>query len=174
VNVFSLFREMFCFPLCGRGKECRLPLPTVDECGRPGNCNRPDFREREEHHIGKLLDLEALGELDLVPADWQDWEAVYATARKIFPRDEYRQTDLVSRTFLRCYRTRRTLCSIERLYATLHQLARRKTTPKENTNKDLTELGNGKKPEPTETAGHRQHIARRNADYLSNLKSIKG
>ncbi len=172
MNVFSLFREMFCFPLCGRGKECRLPLPTVDECGRPGNCNRPDLRKGE--HIGRLLDLELSGELPILPADWIDWGEVYSTARKICPRDDYQQTALVAQTFLRCFKTRKSLCSIERLYATLHQLARRKTTPKENTNKDLTELGNGKKPEPTETAGHRQHIARRNADYLSNLKSIKG
>lgn len=114
------------------------------------------------------------GELPILPADWIEWEEVYSAARRIFPRDDYQQTALVAQTFIRCFRTRKSLCSIERLYATLHQLARRMKTPKETTNKDLTELGNGKKPEPTETAGHRQHIARRNADYLSNLKSIKG
>lgn len=110
------------------------------------------------------------GELPILPADWIEWEEVYSTARRIFPQDDYQQTALVAQTFLRCFRTRKSLCSIERLYATLHQLARRKTTPKETTNKDFAELGNGTKPEPTESAGERQHAARRAADYLSSLK----
>ena len=110
------------------------------------------------------------GDLPILPADWIEWEEVYSTARKIFPQDDYQQTALVARTFLRCYRTRNSLCSVERLHATLHQLARRKTTPKETTNKDLAELDAGTKPAPTETAGQRQHAARRAADYLSSLK----
>jgi hypothetical protein len=114
---------MFCFPLCGRGKECRLPLPTVDECGRPGNCNRPDLRKGE--HIAKLTDLESAGMLPVLPAHWHDWRKLYALAKRVFPRDEYRQTDLVSKTFLRCFKKRDSVCSAKRLIVTFWQLTRK-------------------------------------------------
>jgi hypothetical protein len=133
------------------------------------NCLEPDFHDRGKH-IAKLTELESAGLLPVLPAHWQDWQKLYTLAKRVFPRDNYLQTELVSRTFLRCYKQRNSVCSAKRLIVTFWQLTRK--LRRKDAHQNTQQIGlpeHATKPEPAEYAGDRQHIARRNADRLKHL-----